>query len=195
MDMLWPDIDADNAYRNFKVTLSRLRHIHRDAEKINWVLLKQKMVSFSPSVCNVDSILFQQNLENAIREDKPRIDDIIRALDLYQDDFLFGDTSYPWIPRHRSDLRETFVNGVLVLAELHLESGTPIEAIAYLNQAQKKDPVNEQIYALLMQAYIKMGYPSNAMQVYKKAKAILNAELGLEPGPTLVFLGREANEI
>lgn len=195
MDMLWPDIDADNAYRNFKVTLSRLRHIHRAAEEFDWVLVKQKMVSLSPLVCSVDSILFQQNLQNAIREDKPQIDDIIGALDLYHEDFLFGDNSYSWIARHRSDLREAFVNGVLVLTEQYLVSGMPNEAIAYLTQAQIKDPVNEQIYALLMQAYMQMGYPSNAIQVYKKAKKILKTELGLEPGPTLVFLGRKANEI
>ncbi|MGD9008173.1 MAG: bacterial transcriptional activator domain-containing protein [Desulfobacteraceae bacterium] len=194
MDMLWPEIDADNAYRNFKVTLSRLRHIHRGAEEIDWVLVKQKKVSLSPSVCSVDTILFQQNLENAIRKDKPQVDDITGILDLYQDDFLRGDTRYPWIHRHRNDLREMFIKGLLLASELHLESGAPNEAIAHLDQAQKKDPLNEQVYALLMQAYMQMGYPSNAIQVYKKAKKILKTELGLQPGPTLVFLGRKANE-
>lgn len=195
MDMLWPQIDADNAYRNFKVTLSRLRHIHHAAEEIDWILVKQKKVSLSPSVCTVDSLLFQQNLENAIRQDKPHADDIINALDLYQDDFLPGDTNYPWIPGHRSDLREAFINGVIVASELNLESGAPNEAIAYLDQAQKKDPLNEQVYALLMQAYMQIGFPSNAIQVYKKAKEILKTELGLEPGPTLMFLRHKANEM
>jgi DNA-binding SARP family transcriptional activator len=194
MDMLWPEIDADNAYRNFKVTLSRLRRIHSIAEEIDWILVKHKKVSLSPSVCSVDCILFQQNLENAIRKDKPQADDITGTLNLYQDDFLRGDTRYPWIHRHRNDLREAFIKGLLLASELHLESGAPNEAIAYLDQAQKKDPLNEQVYALLMQAYMQMGYPSNAIQVYKKAKKILKTELGLEPGPTLVFLGRKANE-
>jgi DNA-binding SARP family transcriptional activator len=87
-----------------------------------------------------------------------------------------------------------FIKGLLLASELHLESGAPNEAIAHLDQAQKKDPLNEQVYALLMQAYMQMGYPSNAIQVYKKAKKILKTELGLQPGPTLVFLGRKANE-
>lgn len=192
-DMLWPEIDADKAYRNFKVTLSRLRHIHPAAGKIDWILVKHKKVSLSPLVCSVDAFSFQRNLGNAIQRETPRADDIVRALDLYQDDFLVGDNSHAWISVHRNTLREAFINGVLVLAEVNLKSKQPKEAIAYLNKAQAKDPVNEQIYALLMQVYMQMGFPANALKVYKKAKRILKIELGLEPGPTLVFLGRKAN--
>ena len=61
-----------------------------------------------------------------------------------------------------------------------MESGAPNETIGYLDQAQKKDPLNEQIYALLMQAYMQMGFPSNAIQVYKKAKEILKEAKPLE---------------
>lgn len=191
MDTLWPDSDGDTAWNNLKVALSRLRKTctGNDKEPMQWIAVKHKHVSLARSLCSVDSIVFQDLLA-AYPHDTSGNGRLLRALDLYKDDFLAHDDSEPWIVNHRELLRELFIRGVFTLFdsaadEKHLEM-----AIPYLQKAARKDPLNEGVYARLMRGYLTMGYPAKAVQTYRQAETILKRELGIIPGSTLLILMR-----
>jgi DNA-binding SARP family transcriptional activator len=194
MDTLWPEMDGDIAENNLKVTLSRLRKVgvKRGQRPIKWILVKNRKVSLAKPLCAVDSIIFHDSLKSFFKSQQTDINLLQAVLGLYKDDFLAKDQSEVWIIRHRERLREDYIQGVLLLAELCKQEGATGEAISYLHNACQKDPLNEQIYEVLMECYLETGYPSRAVQTYKLAEETLMRELGISPGPKLRQLAQKA---
>jgi|Deesub1362A_J573_1020465.scaffolds.fasta_scaffold00199_19 DNA-binding SARP family transcriptional activator len=193
IDTLWPDTEGDIAENNLKVAVSRLRRIgcRRGEKPIQWILVKQRKISLARPLCAVDSIIFKETVDRALKERKD-IALLMKALDLYRDDFLARDQSETWIIRHREILREDFVKGAILLYELCRESGDINESLPYLYRAVERDPLDEEIYSVLMELYLELGYPSKAIQTYKQAEEILKKELDIAPGPALQALARKA---
>ncbi len=193
MDILWPDADGDMAENSLKVTLSRLRRTisHPDSSPMQWLLVSKRRVSLARPLCWVDSIAFRQTVERALKKEADT-ELVKKALDLYTEDFLAGDSTRTWIARHRELLKEYFVKATLLLSENYRHEGRAECAIPYLNQAIEKDPLNEELHALLMETYLHAGYPSKALKVYREAEERLQDGLGIPPGVQLKRLARMA---
>lgn len=186
MDLLWPETDGDLAKNNLKVTLSRLRKMGGQEIKpsLPWIMVQNKHISLNKALCSVDSILFKTHLDAALK-DKNDLARIGKALDWYQNDFLIHEKNENWIISHRNSLREDFIRGVIAFTELCLLKKAPDKALPYLQKALNLDPLQEDIYGLLMQTYLELGYPSKAIQVFNQAKEFFRRELGIIPGPAL----------
>jgi DNA-binding SARP family transcriptional activator len=193
IDTLWPETDGDIAENNLKVALSRLRRIgyQKSTSLVQWILVKQKKVSFARPICAVDSIIFKETIERIFNGER-NASLLKDTLDLYRDDFLVKDQNEIWIIKHREALREDFINGTILFAQMCKENGNLNEAIFYLYRALEKDSLNEEIYACLMDVYLTLGYPSKAVQIYKRAEEILKRELNITPGSTLRTLAQQA---
>ncbi len=194
IDILWPETAGDVAEGNLKVALSRLRRVGcRDNEKPpQWILVKQRKVSLARPVCGVDCIVFKETIDRFLQGEEFEIEVIMKVLDLYRDDFLARDYSDTWIIRHRELLKENFVKAVIYLSKLCLKHANFSDASKYLNRAIEKDPLNEEIYASMMDVHLQSGYPSKAIQVYRQAEDILKRELDISPGPRLKELARQS---
>jgi DNA-binding SARP family transcriptional activator len=194
LDMLWPDTDGDMASNNLKVMLSRVRKIGAvNQDQIPWIVVRHGEISLSRKYCSVDCLRFRDALAKALARDE-EIEGLKEALGLYTDDFLPNDVSESWIDRFRLELRELFLRGVLRLAEHCASNRRNEEALPYLQRAVQMGFVNEQLYGRLMRAYIDLGYPSMALQVFKQAKEALKSELDILPGPALLAIARHARE-
>jgi DNA-binding SARP family transcriptional activator len=193
VDTLWPEADGDRAMRNLKVALSRLRRIgcRKGEEPLHWIEVRGRHVSLVETVCVVDSIRFRRKLATAMKQGINR-DLLLEALDLYKEDFLAHEKNESWIIRHREILREEFLKGVISLSHACIEAGEPERAVPYLQKAFDTDPLNGEVSHCLMRCHLEMGSRSGALKVFKKAKQILKKELGIEPGPSLMALAREA---
>ena len=193
VDTLWPEADGDRAMSNLKVALSRLRRIgcSKGEEPLPWIEVRGRHVSLVNSVCAVDSIRFRRKLAAAMKAEINR-DLLLEALDLYKEDFLAHESNESWIIRHREILREEFLKGVICLSNACIEAGTPERAVPYLQKAFDTDPLNGEVSSRLMRCHLEMGSRSKALKVFNKAKDMLKKELGIEPGPSLIALAREA---
>jgi two-component SAPR family response regulator len=194
MDALWPDLEGDRAYSAFKVTLFRLRRIVCTPKQKPppWIVLREKKLSISDSLCSVDSFIFQ----NKIKTSEAEIDDIheqAEVLDLYKSDFLSIDDHLPWVVHHRNKVRQIYLEGVMALADKCLNSHNPEPALLYLKQALEFDNLNEKIYAFLMKTYLKMGLPSQAINTYRGAEKVLVDNLNITPGNLLIELNKKAH--
>lgn len=191
-DALWPDAEADMAMNNLKVALSRLRRVggSNGADPLPWIAVRHKQVSLVRSLCAVDSILFQEKLDAALKDSNSDL--LPSALDLYQDDFLVNENSDIWIVRQRETLRDKFIKGAFTLHDAALTDQALERAIPYLHKAVETDPLNEQVHARLMRAYLTLGMPARALKAYRQAEETFRRELGIEPGAMLTTLAREA---
>jgi DNA-binding SARP family transcriptional activator len=74
--------------------------------------------------------------------------------------------------------------------EADLELGGGAELVAELQTLVASRPLQERPRALLMRALYRAGRQSDALDVYREGKRVLDEELGLEPGPELRDLER-----
>jgi len=192
IDVLWPDTEGDNALNNLKVAVSRLRRLGcKDGETpLQWVALRHRKVSLVKTLCAVDSIMFSETLSNALNGKD--LESLMRALDLYKDDFLRHDRSETWIVRHREILREHYTKGVVALARRLLEEGRQEEGLPFLHFAVSRDALNEELYIHIMRCYMRAGYPSKALQTFYQARKALKEGLDIEPGEAMLTMARDA---
>ncbi len=193
-DTLWPDADGDHAMNSLKVSCSRLRRLGCDpgVKPLNWIKVFHGQVSLIRSLCDVDAIRFQELIALALEENQA--DAIIRALDQYGGDFLPHDRSETWIIEHRHRLRAEYAKGVMALTRQCLEGKNPEKAMPYLTKSLEAVPLDEPLHALAMQAYLAMGYPSHAIQIYRRIEKSLYQELDASPGQELIHLLEKAKQ-
>ncbi|MBN1983239.1 MAG: hypothetical protein JW795_17015 [Chitinivibrionales bacterium] len=196
--ILWPDSDRNSGMRNLKVGLLRLRRLVDtvlDQRSGSWIHVHNGQVNLNRAMCEVDAETFHDRLKLAMRLDTD-IDAFKAALDLYTEDFLVEDTFEEWIIHHREALRKEYIKGVSRFSELCLKLNKPEICIEYLEKAIQRERHHEILFAHIMRSYIGMGYPSRAVKVFNDAKKILKNEFGVNPGPVLIEIVRQArNEV
>ncbi len=194
VDTLWPETDGDIAENNLKVTLSRLRRAisPSDTKPVQWILVNKKRVSLARPLCWIDSIAFKEVMEKTLLHEEVDPELLKSAIELYRDDFLSKDSAPLWIVKHRELLKEYYIKAGLRLATHYRNEKDGVLAIPYLDQAVRKDPLNEELYAMLMEIYLDAGYPSKAIRVYREAEEHLQDEMGIPPGAHLRRLAMKA---
>ncbi|MEJ3746486.1 BTAD domain-containing putative transcriptional regulator [Actinomycetes bacterium KLBMP 9797] len=83
---------------------------------------------------------------------------------------------------HLEDLRLSLAER---LGELQLTLGRPQEALLTLRAVTTDAPLREGAWAQLVRALHAAGRRAEAVSVYRRARELLAAELGVEPGPAL----------
>ena len=193
-DLLWPDAEGDQAYRNLKVLVWRLRRLglENGEEPLPWLQLQHGHLSLVEKYCDVDVFRFQSALRRSLRPGHVDWLGLKAALDLYRGDFLAGDISETWIIQHRERLRRNYLEAALVLAASAPDAGARHDSETYLHRALEIDPLDERIYERLMQIHLQSGYPARALGTYHAAQTALKQGLDIQPGPTLIELARRA---
>jgi len=173
--LLWPD--TDNAAASLKAAVWRLRRLgcEKDDDPPPWIRLQNRRVSLSPALCRVDAVRFRTRLAAAL-SDGDDIDGLRAALDLYTDDFLKNDVNDPWIVRHREALKSEFTSGALALIDRCEKMDRTEAALPYLEKAIDRRPPSGDLYARLMTCHIRMGEPSRAHQIYRRAEDALGGD-------------------
>ncbi len=180
--LLWPD--TADAMGNLKAAVWRLKHlgVPKNEHPLPWITLENRRLSLSPDLCRVDVLRFREKLTGAL-SDGAGIEEIREGLDLYTDDFLKNDLNEAWIVRRREALKSRFVDGVLALADRCDQESRPETAIPYLEKAVGRSPENPALYARLMAFHLRMGEPSKAHRVFRRAEdALRKAPGGSRPG-------------
>lgn len=104
------------------------------------------------------------------------------AILAYSGDLLPEDGPSDLFYQRRDELRQLYLDLLLLLADYHLQAREYLPSIHALKIAITVDPANEEVHTRLMRAYAHNGQRQAALRQYRALEEALWRELEVEPG-------------
>ncbi|MEV6344407.1 BTAD domain-containing putative transcriptional regulator [Actinoplanes sp. NPDC051851] len=114
-----------------------------------------------------------------------------KALDLWRGP-VCAEIDAPAVRQAAAALDERYALAVEEWADLELAAGRERELIGELGGLVERFPLRERLRGQLMTALVRAGRRADALAEFRRARQVLIEELGIEPGPELQELHREA---
>ena len=187
VQQFWPRMDFDRAVNNFHVACSRLsKALTEEAEEssFRYLLRSGTLYHFDTSLVTCDIDYFDELAQKVILRDlgmTERIDAVRKMESLYRDELLAGNRLEGVLEQHRKRELGLLVDALLVAARLHNDIGDVQAALWFTRRAYDYDHSREDIYRALMDAQLKAGQRTLAIETYFACKDFLYKELGILP--------------
>ncbi|MDD5368375.1 MAG: BTAD domain-containing putative transcriptional regulator [Anaerolineaceae bacterium] len=187
-ELLWPEMPADAAVRDFKVALNAVNRAlepTRSREAPPFFIIRQgNTYGLNPlAAVEIDADRFEKLAGST------ELADLQQAVGLYQDQFLPDARYEDWAIPYREKLAKAFLKVADQLAQHWLVNQEWDKAISICLSALHQDACWEPAYRQLIQAYIGQGNHSKAQATYNRCRETLFGELGIDPSPeTKAFL-------
>jgi DNA-binding SARP family transcriptional activator len=191
-DMLWAEGDCAEAAGQFKVTLNALNAVLEPARPPRTPPFYIRRQGGSYRFCPPDGVwldvaAFEDQIDSARAliaagdTSDTALDQLARALALYQGDYL-GDYLYAdWARAERERLTGRHLEAATQLAELRIARGQPADAIGLCESILARDPCWEDAYRLLIRAHAHQGHRRQAIATYERCVRTLRAQLDMAP--------------
>jgi DNA-binding SARP family transcriptional activator len=195
IDMLWPELKAQEGDQHFKVALHALHKVLEPRRKRRappyFVQRQELTYGLNLEAVEIDTELFEASLTagNQCWPDNPEaaIAHYQEGVALYKGDYLPERRYEDWSSAERERLQLLALSLMTTLAEL-LISRNPLQSIHLTQRVLRIDPVWEDAYRTQMRAYLAQGNRPLALRTYKQCVDILEAEFGLGPLPETIAL-------
>lgn len=183
---LWPDTGEEQALKNLRTLLVRLRQALPDLDgfvatcptTLQWRpdgLYTLDVADFE-AACATGTHLMRAEAGSAT------IDALVHAVALYAGDLVPGWFD-EWVLLERERLRQLYVTALEQLVTQLEKAGRPHDALAYANELLRTDPLHENVYGQVIHLHLAMGDRASALRAYHTCATALREELGVDPGP------------
>ncbi|MBI1257217.1 MAG: hypothetical protein GC204_07075 [Chloroflexi bacterium] len=186
-ETFWPDLSVKEATNVFHVTKRKITE--RISMKItddgNYELTQYNSGFYMPSdkvVRHYDVGDFQEAVDKALvaGSEKEEVALLSRAIDIYKAPFL-QTIEMKWVVERRDNLRQMYAQALIGMARIYNRHGEDQRAIGFFTRALKETPEREDIHRQVMNLYLKMGMPDDALMQYRKLEQILSDTLRIAP--------------
>lgn len=173
---LWPDLPESVGRRR----LSRL--LWRTNRSLPWELTytEGETVHLTDSLAS-DWRLAEEALERVTR---PGVPPRARDLEMLRQP-LMSDVRSAWAEMHQAGWDERRFHALREAGHSLLAGGRPHEAAETATFLVSWEPLDEPSHLLLMRAFVEIGAPSRAAELFRDLRRRLRRELGVEPAPEL----------
>ncbi len=187
VETLWGESPPRSAPSNVRTYVSDLRRVLAGTAELNSVGVGYR-IEVDPG--EVDLHVFHRLAdegEAAVRagEHEHAVAVLTRALGLWRGRAFGGVELAPWVDAAATALDDRRWAVLSALVEALTETGRREDAIGILREMVAERPLAEGTWALLVGALHRAGRTADALTVFGKAREVLRAELGLDPGPQL----------
>lgn len=167
--------------------------LHLHVHKLRRALDDPDRVSFGPGGYQLrvlpgelDAELFESLLDQAlVTSDPQHVTSLLReALSLWQAEPYQG-LDVPILLSEARRLTDRRLVAAETLYEAELACDRHAAVVGELTSLVDAHPLRERLHALLMTALYRCGRQADALAAYRRARAVIVAELGVEPGPAL----------
>ena len=128
----------------------------------------------------------------AMSDSEERLATYLKALELYQGDFLQKLSSEPWVVPISAYYHNLYIQTLLMTLPLLEDAARPDEAVALCRKAVEVEPYNELLYQHLMRSLLDLGQQRAAITVYEDMSQLLLDNFGIMPSDESRSLYREA---
>ena len=128
----------------------------------------------------------------AERDEKRRLESCLRAVELYQGDFLVKLATEPWVVPIAAYFHNRYIQAVQESLSLLEARGRRQEAVDLCRRALEVEPYDEGLYRHLMRDLLDLGSQKEAIAVYEDMSELLFANFGVMPSEEIRALYREA---
>jgi len=177
--LLWSDRGDEQARGSLRQALAELRRMLGDTDA-DLVKSERDSVALDGARLDCDAL----DLDRLAAS--PDTDDLDRAAALYQGDLLDGvgiaDRGFEdWLAAERTRLAERARNAMSDLLERRIGDHDTENAIGTARRLLALDPLQEPVHRALMRLYAESGDRAMALKQYEACRAVLRADLGIEP--------------
>jgi LuxR family transcriptional regulator, maltose regulon positive regulatory protein len=177
IDALWPDSEGDAAYHALESALYRLRQLlgARDA-----VRMEGGAVSLNRAQLWVDMWEFEKELQRPRDTEAHGIER--SAVSDSSIEGIFSSTGpKPWVLKARRELRDRMLQAIRDAARECEHAHRWEDAANLYRSGIELDSLNEGLYRGLMLCHQEVGDHSEALQAYRRCRALLTRFLGIAP--------------
>ncbi|AXB41729.1 AfsR/SARP family transcriptional regulator [Amycolatopsis albispora] len=190
IDALWGERPDPRAPKKLQLHIHRLRAVLDEPERLSFGPAGYRL-RVRPGEVDADRFeaLARAGIAVARREPQRAVESLRAALVLWYGT-AFGDADVPVLAdwaRRLTDLRLTAIEA---LYQAELDCGLHEAVIGELTGLARAHPLRERLHELLVTALHRAGRRAEALEAYRHARQVFQAELGLEPGPVLRDLQR-----
>lgn len=189
VDAVWPDAPPSTARSQIQICVSSLRQRLDPAGAAGVIATRRPGYAIEAEDLDLDWKAFQLEVARG-REAAERgrlteaAEHLGRALDRWRGAPLSGIDSRR-IQDAAVRMEEERARAVEELAEIELSSGRHRELVPVLRQEVDRYPLREQLRGQLMRALYRSGRQADALQEFRRARALSVEELGIEPSEPL----------
>jgi DNA-binding SARP family transcriptional activator len=188
IDALWGDEPPRTARSQVQITISALRRLLGEFEIVTQP--PGYMIKAPPE--SIDLACFEELTSSGARAAAEQrvpeaLTDLRAALALWRGPALDGIESEV-IRGAATRLTESRIATYQDCLELELQLGRHQEIISELTELVAEHPLNERFRGQLMLALYRGGRQADALETFRAGRAVLQEELGLDPGPELCRL-------
>lgn len=128
----------------------------------------------------------------AERNEERRLESCLRAVELYQGDFLVKLATEPWVVPIAAYFHNRYIQVVRESLPLLETRGRRQEAVALCRRALEVEPYDEGLYRHRMRNLLDLGRQKEAIAVYEDMSELLFTNFGVMPSEEIRALYREA---
>ncbi|MFC4852648.1 AfsR/SARP family transcriptional regulator [Actinophytocola glycyrrhizae] len=181
-DALWGGNPDPRAAQKLQLHVHRVRALLDDPDRLSFGNSGYRLRA-APE--EIDAERFRVLADEAANLEPHRAVKALRAaLGLWQG-VPFAGVDVPALNDWARQLTERRLTACEALYQAELACGLHEAVIDELTELTAEHPLRERLHGLLMTALYRAGRQSDALAVYRRARDIMVAELGLEPGPEL----------
>ncbi|MEU4220592.1 BTAD domain-containing putative transcriptional regulator [Actinoplanes sp. NPDC026623] len=187
LDTLWPDRDPASAANNLHQVLHVARRVLAgDGPSTGLVELRDDVVVLrAQDPVDVDVLRFERLAGQARASGE--LDDLRAAVAAYTGDLLPEDRFEDWAVRRREELRGSFCDLLVDVAEKAVEA----ESLDAVDRALAVDPLHERAVRGLMRRLVAQGRRSEALARFERLRDDLREAYGTDPDPETRSLYRD----
>ena len=189
IDALWDGPLPANPGNALQVRVSKLRRALTAAGLADTLLTRPAGYLLDVDPSSVDALRFAHLVAAARTAAAPEPETAARryreALGLWRGTPLAEFAGTRWAGPEAARLTELHLAARVELIELELAAGRHTEILTELEGLIAAHPLHEPLYGRQMLALYRAGRQADALAAYQRARAVLDAELGLAPGAEL----------
>ena len=180
---IWQEEETDNPAGALKNLMYRLRkNLNKHFGDTEFIITNRGSYKWNSEVEVVlDIEIFEKLVDEAKNENvyEAAIRKYEEAIAIYQGDFFTKLMELHWIMTLNTYYHSMYLSCVKALAELYTKLEKYEELETLCNQALKYENADEQLYCYQIEARMRSGKISLALDSYEKAREIMEKELGI----------------